>query len=120
MQEHRAATLSSDPPLPEVDILSLLLGDVRVDGGRRAARPAGRRTAPSRTSLASRSARLLASPISSNVQKVVEQTFGLDSVQITPFFVDPEPADGAVLARRPHHDRQADLRSRLSRPTRAA
>ncbi len=39
--------------------------------------------------LVSSSARLLASPISSNVQKVVEQTFGLDSVQITPFFVDP-------------------------------
>jgi ABC-type multidrug transport system ATPase subunit len=39
--------------------------------------------------LVSRSARLLASPISSNVQKAVEQTFGLDSVQITPYFIDP-------------------------------
>jgi len=39
--------------------------------------------------LVSRSARLLASPVSNNVQKAVEQTFGLDSVQITPFFVDP-------------------------------
>ncbi|MFO7692957.1 MAG: translocation/assembly module TamB domain-containing protein [Vicinamibacterales bacterium] len=80
--------LSSDPPLPEVEVLSLLLGDVRSteDAELRALRTPD---SAEQNLLVSRSARLLASPISSNVQKVVEQTFGLDSVQISPFFVDP-------------------------------
>ena len=80
--------LASDPPLPEVEILTLLLGDVRSteDAELRALRTPD---SAEQNLLVSRSARLLASPISSNVQKVVEQTFGLDSVQITPFFVDP-------------------------------
>jgi hypothetical protein len=80
--------LSSDPPLPEVDILSLLLGDV---GSTQDAELRTLKTpnAVEQNLLVSRSARLLASPISSNVQKAVEQTFGLDSVQITPYFIDP-------------------------------
>jgi len=80
--------LLSDPPLPEVEILSLLLGDARSteDAELRALRSPN---SAEQNLLVSSSARLLASPISSNVQKVVEQTFGLDSVQITPFFVDP-------------------------------
>ena len=80
--------LASDPPLPEVEILTLLLGDVRSteDAELRALRTPD---SAEQNLLVSRSARLLASPISSNVQRVVEQTFGLDSVQITPFFVDP-------------------------------
>jgi translocation and assembly module TamB len=80
--------LTSDPPLPEVEVLSLLLGDVgsTEDAELRALKT---RDVAVQNLLVSSSARLLASPISSNVQKVVEQTFGLDSVQITPFFVDP-------------------------------
>ncbi len=80
--------LSSDPPLPEVDIVSLLLGDVSStqDAELRALRTPDE---AEQNLLMSRSARLLASPISSNVQKAVEQTFGLDSVQISPFFFDP-------------------------------
>jgi hypothetical protein len=80
--------LTSDPPLPEVEILSLLLGDVRSteDAELRALRTPD---SAEQSLLVSQSARLLASPISGNVQKAVEQTFGLDSVQITPFFVDP-------------------------------
>ena len=82
--------LSSDPPLPEVDILSLLLGDVQLDPGRRAARaqaPEHRRAEPARASQLGAAARQ--PNLESNVQKAVEQTFGLDSLQITPFFVDP-------------------------------
>jgi autotransporter translocation and assembly factor TamB len=80
--------LSSDPPLPEVDILSLLLGDMRStqDAELRALQ------APNETQQAlvqSRAFRLLASPISSNVQKVVEQTIGIDTFQITPMLSDP-------------------------------
>jgi len=80
--------LTSDPPLPEVEILSLLLGDVRSteDAELRALKTPD---SAEQNLLIASSARLLASPISSNVQRAVEQTFGLDSVQITPFFVDP-------------------------------
>jgi hypothetical protein len=80
--------LSSDPPLPEVEILSLLLGDTRSteDAELRALKTPN---SAEQNLLVSSSARLLASPISGNLQKAVEQTFGLDTVQITPFFVDP-------------------------------
>ncbi|HNV02356.1 MAG TPA: translocation/assembly module TamB domain-containing protein [Vicinamibacterales bacterium] len=85
--------LSSDPPLPEVDVLSLLLGDVgsTQDAELRALRTPDE---AEQNLLIARSARLLASPISSGVQKAVEQTFGLDSVQIAPFFVDPSQSAG--------------------------
>jgi len=85
--------LSSDPPLSEVEILSLLLGDVRStqDAELRALKTPD---TVEQNLLFSRSARLLASPISTNVQKAVEQTFGLDSVQITPFVVDPNQQSG--------------------------
>jgi autotransporter translocation and assembly factor TamB len=80
--------LTSDPPLPQVEILSLLLGDVRSteDAELRALKTPD---SAEQSLLLAGSARLLASPISSNVQRAVEQTFGLDTVQITPFFVDP-------------------------------
>lgn len=80
--------LSSDPPLPKVDVLTLLLGDVRStqDAELRALKTPD---AAEQNLLVSQAARQLANPISSNVQKVVEQTFGLDSVQITPYLVDP-------------------------------
>jgi autotransporter translocation and assembly factor TamB len=80
--------LSSDPPLPEVDILALLLGDSlsTQDAELRALRAPD---TAEQSLVASSSARMLASRQQSNVRKAVEQTFGLDSLQITPFFVDP-------------------------------
>jgi len=80
--------LSSDPPLPEVEIVGMLLGDLRFtqDPELRAIQ------APNQTQQAviqSRAARLLASPISSTVGKAVEQTVGLDTFQITPQLTDP-------------------------------
>jgi hypothetical protein len=80
--------LSSDPPLPEVDILALLLGDTlsTQDAELRALKSPD---AAEQSLVASSSARLLAGRTSTNVRKAVEQTFGLDSVQITPFLVDP-------------------------------
>jgi autotransporter translocation and assembly factor TamB len=80
--------LSSDPPLPQVDILALLLGETlsTQDAELRSLRAPD---AAEQSLVASSSARLLAGRTSTNVRKAVEQTFGLDSVQITPFFVDP-------------------------------
>jgi hypothetical protein len=85
--------LSSDPPLPEVDILSLLLGDA---GSTQDAelRPLKSQDLSEQNLVQARAARLLASPVSGNVQKAVEQTLGLDSVQITPFVVDPNQQSG--------------------------
>ena len=75
--------LTSDPPLATVDILALLFGDARdpQDADIRALRT------PSLTEqdlLAARATRLLASPLSNEVGRVVEETFGVDTVQIAP------------------------------------
>ena len=80
--------LSSDPPLPEVDILSMLLGDARStqDAELRALQSPD---IAEQTLLQARAARELARRISSNVGKVVEQTFGVDTFQITPMLADP-------------------------------
>lgn len=77
---------SSDPPLPPVDVVGLLLGEVTdlQDVEFRALRARER----SEQALISGAARVLASPISSGVGRAVEQTLGLDSVQITPLVGD--------------------------------
>ena len=89
-------TLTSDPPLPEVDILSLLLGDIRdpQSADLRAAR------APElvqQQRLQAGAARLLTSPLSSGVGRVVEESFGVDTFQITPSFGDPSSQQSAQL-----------------------
>ena len=76
-------TVSSDPPLPEADIVSLLLGDIRdpLSADLRAAR------APElaqQQRLQAGAARLLTSPLSSSVGRVVQDSFGVDTFQITP------------------------------------
>jgi autotransporter translocation and assembly factor TamB len=86
-------TLSSDPPLPAADVLALLLGDVRAQGSATDQAPELRALQnPNSTQtdiLAARATQALASPISSQVGKVVEQTFGVSTFQLTPSFVDP-------------------------------
>jgi hypothetical protein len=88
--------LTSDPPLAAVDILSLLFGDVRdpQDAELRALRT------PNRTEeelIAARATRLLASPISSEVGRVVEEAFGVDTVQISPSFGELSTLQSARL-----------------------
>ncbi len=88
MQRIQQFDLASDPPLPQVDILAMLLGDVR------STQDAELRELQSpndveRNLIQARAARLIASPISSNVQRAVEQTFGVDTFQITPLLTDP-------------------------------
>jgi autotransporter translocation and assembly factor TamB len=80
--------LSSDPPLPAADVLALLFSDVRrsADVEIRALR------SPNEVQtdiLAARATQLLAAPISSEVGRVVEQTFGVDTFQLTPSLIDP-------------------------------
>ena len=79
--------LNSDPPLPNVDVLSLLLSNTA---------PVDPELAQLRSPeiaeqqlLQARAAQLLVSPISAGVGRVVEQTFGVDSFQISPSLNDP-------------------------------
>lgn len=78
----------SDPPLPQGDVIALLLGDVRSIENPEL-RALQSQDAVRQTLMEERAARLLTSPISSEVGKVVEQTFGVDTFQITPSLIDP-------------------------------
>lgn len=88
--------LSSDPPLATVEILALLFGGARdlQDAELRALRSPD---LAEQDLLATRAASLLASPISSGVGRVVEETFGVDSVQITPWLGDLSAQQSARL-----------------------
>ena len=94
--ERLVPQLSSDPPLPEVDILQLLLGDVRdpQSGELRALRTP---QAAEQQLMQAGAARLLTSPISSGVGRVVEESFGVDTFQITPSLGDPSAQQSAQL-----------------------
>lgn len=85
--------LSSDPPLPATDVLALLFSDTRRVGG-----PGDvelrtlqnqTRNEQERDIIRTRATQLLASPVSSEVGRIVEQTFGVDTFQLTPSLIDP-------------------------------
>jgi hypothetical protein len=88
--------LSSDPPLPEFEIMGLLLGNFRDPQAAelRTLRAQGE----SRQELfQAGAARLLTSPLSSGIGRVVEESFGVDTFQITPSLVDPSSLQSAEL-----------------------
>jgi autotransporter translocation and assembly factor TamB len=74
---------SADPPLPEVDVIAMLFGDVRTsqDAELQALQNPD---LSEQELLKARAARLIGSPLFSEVGRVVEQTFGVDTFQITP------------------------------------
>jgi hypothetical protein len=87
-------TVSSDPPLPTADILALLFSDVRRGTTRPEdvapeLRALQNPTQAQTDILTARATQAITGPISSEVGKVVEQTFGVDTFQLTPSFVDP-------------------------------
>jgi len=85
--ERLSPQLTSDPPLPPADVLTLLFGTAggQSDYELRALQnPNERQT----NILTARATQALASPISSEVGKVLEQTFGVDTFQLTSF-TDP-------------------------------
>jgi hypothetical protein len=80
---------TSDPPLAsDADVVALLFSDVRREGDAelRAMRNSNERQTDI---LTTRATQLLASPVSSEVGRVVEQTFGVDTFQVTPSLFDP-------------------------------
>jgi len=83
--------LSSDPPLPAGDVLALLFSDVRrtTGAGDAELRALQNPNERQRDILTTRATALLANPVSSEVGRVVEQTFGVDTFQVTPSLIDP-------------------------------
>ena len=78
----------ADPPLPEVEVLSLLFGDV-APGQDVEFRQYSTTITPQQQLLRERATRALTGALSSEVGRVVEQTFGVDTFQLTPSLVDP-------------------------------
>ena len=78
---------SADPPLPEPELLALLLSDVAP--GQDVEFRQYQDVTPQEQLVRERAARALTSPVSSEVGRVVEQTFGVDTFQITPSIIDP-------------------------------
>ena len=97
--------LGSDPPLPEPDIIALLLGTTTdvSDAELRALNPTAA-TQAEEALLRSAGARLLTGSISAPVRRVVEETLRLDTAQITPSFgteSDPfAPSARLILGKR--------------------
>ena len=87
--------LNSDPPLPTVDVLAMLLNDTAPTDPELAALQ--RPDYAEQQLLQAGAAQLLVSPISSGVGRVVEQTFGVDTFQITPSLIDPTAQSSRLI-----------------------
>ena len=88
--------LASDPPLPEFEIMSLLLGDLR-DPQAAELRTLRAQEASRQELFQAGAAQLLTNPLSSGVGRVVEQSFGVDTFEIMPSLVDPSTQQSAQL-----------------------
>ena len=89
--EQLRPTLNSDPPLPTSEVLALLFSDVRRTGAQDVPELRALQN-PNQTQtdiLTTRATQAIAGGVTSEVGKVVEQTFGVDTFQLTPSFVDP-------------------------------
>jgi hypothetical protein len=79
---------TSDPWLPQVEILALLFSDV-APGRNIEFRQYNTDITPQQQLLRERATRALTSAISSEVERVVSDTFGVDTFQLTPSLADP-------------------------------
>ena len=75
--------LSSDPPLQQAQIFAMLLGD-RRDPQQAELRTLRAREASQQELFQAGAARLLTSPLSSGVGRVMQDSFGVDTFEITP------------------------------------
>ena len=81
-------SFESDPPLAEVEVLGLLFGDVAPGQNVEFLRYSTDIT-PQQQLLRGAATRALTGPLSEEVGRVVEQTFGVDTFQLTPSLADP-------------------------------
>ncbi len=78
-------SLNSDPPLPEVDIISLLFGqNVDLEDAELRSLRSGAAQQSEEALLREGLARFITSPISAPVSRALGEAFGVDTVQITP------------------------------------
>ncbi len=89
--------LSSDPPLPPVDILSLLLADAGPAGDIELQPYASSRLTRSQELLQARAARALTGALAQGIERTVQQTLGVDTFQLSPSLVDPYQSSTARL-----------------------
>jgi hypothetical protein len=82
--------LSADPPLPEIEILALLFSD--VDPGDVELRRYNAQITPQQQLLRDRASRALTETFSGDINRTVQQTFGVDQFQLTPTLIDPNSA----------------------------
>ena len=103
-------SLNSDPPLPQVDILSVLLGQPTnlTNAELRALRP-GATQQSEEVLLRQAFSRMLTSPISAPVSRILGETFGIETCISPTFGTETRSAD-AVRAADP---RSADLQPRV-------
>jgi translocation and assembly module TamB len=90
--EQLRPTFNSDPPLPTSDVLALLFSNVQRTGTQDIGPELRALRDPNQTQtdiLTTRATQAITSGLSSEVGKVVEQTFGVDTFQLTPSFIDP-------------------------------
>jgi autotransporter translocation and assembly factor TamB len=99
-------SFEADPPLAEIEVLSLLFGDV-APGRDVEFRQYSTSMTPQQQLLRERATRALTGALSSEVGRVVEQTFGVDTFQLTPSLVDPnvqstriDPAARVIIGKR--------------------
>jgi hypothetical protein len=78
---------TSDPPLPEVEAIALVLGDVAPSQDVEVGKYSTVIT-PQQQLLRERATRALTGTLSSQVDRAVEQTFGVDTFQLTPSIGD--------------------------------
>jgi hypothetical protein len=81
-------SFEADPPLAEVEVLSLLFGDV-APGQDVEFVQYNTNITPQQQLLRERATRAITGSLSSEVGRVVEQTFGVDTFQLTPSLIDP-------------------------------
>jgi hypothetical protein len=79
----------SDPPLPTADVLALLLSDVQRTGVAPELRALQNPNQTQSDILKARATLALTSPISAEVGRVLQQTMGVDTFQLSPSFLDP-------------------------------
>ncbi|MBI3400284.1 MAG: translocation/assembly module TamB domain-containing protein [Acidobacteria bacterium] len=106
-------TATSDPALPASDVLALLFSDVRrsPDVELRTLQN------PNQTEtdiLTARATQALAAPLSSEVGKVVEQAFGVDTFALTPSLVDPYGSFSSSQASRLNPTARLTIGKRIS------
>lgn len=86
---------TSDPPLQTLDILSLLFSD-QVPSGDMELAALQRPNEREQRLVEARATRALTGALSTEVGRVVEQTFGVDTFQITPLLNDPYQVSARV------------------------